>query len=311
MKNDLLATINDIRGNTSIATVDEASIKAGVILRMLSVLGWNTFNIEEVRPEYTVGTRRVDLSLRLHDMNKVFIEAKRPNECLEIHQEQLLEYSFKQGVRLAVLTNGITWWFYLPLTEGSWDERRFFSADLLEQEPESIAERFIELLSKANVMSGNAVKNAEHLYTSKQRQTALRDALPRAWSKLIDEPDDLIVELLSDTAEKISGFRPETDDVRNYIRESCNPGKKEVATADTGIRTRPRHGVVHRSPGVENAIGELYTNKRVISFSLFGKHYTPKNWKELWILVATEVKHSKEILGLFGYSDNSIHIDAA
>ncbi|MCF6177094.1 MAG: hypothetical protein L3J71_15155 [Victivallaceae bacterium] len=243
MKNNIVTVIHEIRGNQLIRTVDEASIKQGVILRILSVLDWNTFDTEEVKPEYTVDKKRVDLSLRVHNTNKVFIEAKRPNVDLENHQKQLLQYSFDHGVRLAILTNGVTWWFYLPLTEGSWEERRFYSADLFEQEPESIAERFMELLSKENVISGNAAKNAEHLYTSKQRRTALKNALPRAWSKITSEPDDLLVELLSDTAEKISGFRPEMDDVKKYIRESISLNRNIATPYESGAvssnRSRP------------------------------------------------------------------------
>jgi hypothetical protein len=32
---------------------------------------------------------------------------------------KLLNYSFQEGVKLAILTNGIAWWFYLPRHEGS------------------------------------------------------------------------------------------------------------------------------------------------------------------------------------------------
>ena len=92
MKNNIVTVIHEIRGNQLIRTVDEASIKAGVILRILSILGWNTFDIDEVKPECTIESRRVDLSLRVHNTNKVFIEAMRPNEILENHQKQLLQY---------------------------------------------------------------------------------------------------------------------------------------------------------------------------------------------------------------------------
>ena len=166
MKEKLISEINKVRNNRSILLLDEASIKIGVVQHLLYLLEWNPFDVEEVKPEYTVQSKRVDFSLRINSMNKVFIEVKRPNENLEQHQQQLLEYSFIEGVKLAILTNGITWWFYLPLNEGSWEQRRFFTADFPEQEPASIADRFIDLLSKENVGSGNAVKNAEHLYTS-------------------------------------------------------------------------------------------------------------------------------------------------
>ena len=120
MNSELAAAIQEIRGNRALVSIDEACTKAGVVLRLLSTLGWNPFNVEEVKPEFTLGAKRVDYSLRIANTNKVFFEVKRIGENLEPHQEQLLGYSFQQGVRLAVLTNGATWWFYLPLNEGAW-----------------------------------------------------------------------------------------------------------------------------------------------------------------------------------------------
>jgi hypothetical protein len=223
MKENLLKAIKEIRGDSSLPMLDEASIKSGVVLRLLSLLGWNPFDVSEVKPEYTVESKRVDFSLRMHGTNKAFIEVKRPNEDLESHQEQLLGYSFREGVRIAILTNGLTWWFYLPLNEGSWEQRRFFTADFAEQPPESIAERIISLLSKPNIASGDAVRNAEDLYRSRQRKDILRQALPKAWHKLINDPDDLLVDLLIETTERLSGFRPEAVDVQKFLEGISHP----------------------------------------------------------------------------------------
>lgn len=99
MKDRLLSAISEIRNNKSIIISDEASIKSGVLLRLLSILGWNPFDVNEVKPEYSVESKRVDFSLRINSTNKVFIEVKRPNENLEAHQEQLLNYSFREGVK--------------------------------------------------------------------------------------------------------------------------------------------------------------------------------------------------------------------
>ena len=60
MKERLVSTINEIRNNRSISMLDEASIKSGVILKLLSLLGWDPFDIDEVKPEYTVESKRVD-----------------------------------------------------------------------------------------------------------------------------------------------------------------------------------------------------------------------------------------------------------
>lgn len=133
----------------------------------MQCLGWNPFNIEEVYPEYSVGSKKVDYTLRYNGKNKVFIEAKKVNEDLEKYQEQLLSYSFQEGVKLAVLTNGISWWFYLPLREGSWEKRKFYTIEIYDQVSKDIIKKFEELLSKENVISDKTIENAENLYNIK------------------------------------------------------------------------------------------------------------------------------------------------
>ena len=88
------AVIKPIRG-VSLVSLDESATKQGVVLRLLSLAGWDAFHVSEFVPEYTVGSRRVGPS------NAVFIEVKRPGENLEEHQRQILVYCFQQGVRLA------------------------------------------------------------------------------------------------------------------------------------------------------------------------------------------------------------------
>jgi predicted type IV restriction endonuclease len=292
MKDKLVSTINEIRSNKSIIISDEASIKSGVVLRLLSVIGWNPFDVNEVKPEYSVESKRVDFSLRINGTNKVFIEVKRPNENLESHQEQLLGYSFREGVKQAILTNGITWWFYLPLNEGSWEQRRFFTADFLQQDQTAIAEKLIDLLSRENVVSGDALKNAEHLYKGRQKKNILRDALPKAWYKILNDPDDLLVELLIETAEKISGFRPEIEEVEKFIADIQKSPIGKPEPSPPPIQQVP---VPTRRKSTTYPIGS-FINKRIKSFQLLGKTYHPRTWKELIVLVSEEMyrRHSAE-----------------
>ena len=82
MKDKVISFIESLKSDRRIETFDEAATKQAIVLRLLSLLGWNTFNISEVTPEYSVGTKRVDYSLRINNSNKVFIEVKRFNEDL-------------------------------------------------------------------------------------------------------------------------------------------------------------------------------------------------------------------------------------
>ena len=155
--------VEQIKNAASFSSMDESATKQGVVLRLLSIAGWDTFDISQVVPEYTVGTKRVDYALRPGTPNAVFIEVKRPGENLERHQQQLLEYCFQEGVNLAVLTDGRTWWLYLPLQAGSWEQRKFLTIDLEVQESAIVGRRFLEYLSPEVVGSGQSVSDAEAL----------------------------------------------------------------------------------------------------------------------------------------------------
>ena len=279
MQQELTDVVLDIRGNRDLLTADEASIKAGVVLRLLRVLGWDPFNIREITPEYAVGGRRVDFALRVLGANKVFVEVKRPREDLESHQEQLLSYSFTEGVKLAVLTNGMTWWLYLPLSEGSWEQRRFYTVDLLEQEPADVAKRLVEFLSKNRIVSGEAVQTAEHVYTSRQKKSTVHDAIPKAWHKLLTDPDDLFVELLIETTEKLCGFRPELAEIEEFLKV-LSAGQSAIPSQPSSMApafrrsqvANPRDFVSPFRPSSEID----FIGKKIEHFALFGKTYYPK-----------------------------------
>ena len=212
------AFIVDLRANPRLASFDEAATKQGVVLPILHMLGWNTYNIEEVTPEYSIESRRVDYALRLNRNVEFFIEAKNAGESLESHQEQLLEYSFRAGAELAALTNGITWWFYLPTKRGDWKTRKFYTIDIVQQEPDHAAQKFVELLSKENVQSKKAVQFAESIYRGQVKKRTIEAALPDAWNRIIGEPHSSLVQLLAETTEKACGFKPEPDKVKDFLR---------------------------------------------------------------------------------------------
>ena len=176
--------IKEIRNDHSIATWDEAQVKLKVILRILSLLDWDIYR--EIDPEYDVETRKVDYALQINGGNKLFIEAKRPKKNLENYQKQLLEYCFKEGVELAILTNGIEWWFYLPLQKGAWNDRKFYTINILEHEIENIIGKFDLLLSRKNVASGKAVQHAESILKSRPKRPDIKS--PRKTNNQREKP---------------------------------------------------------------------------------------------------------------------------
>lgn len=277
--------ISKVQSDERIQFLDEASTKQGVVLRLLSILGWDTFDIEEVKPEYSVSGRRVDYSLRIHRINKVFIEVKKVGEELERHQEQLLNYSFQEGVKLAVLNNGITWWFYLPLHEGSWDQRKFYTIDILQQELDDVANKFESLLSRSNVESGNSIVNAEELYKSRQKKNILRMNLPKAWNKIISEPDELLIDLINENLEKISGFKADNDQIEQFLSKYYI----QFQVTEQPIMPLPTIPPAPRQPQIGKV--DNYTGKSISAFSFRNQKYNIHSWKELLINVTVAIKN--------------------
>lgn len=214
---DITDAIESIKAIKHASSYDEITTKQTIILHVFQALGWDIFNRKEVIPEYAVERRRVDYSLQIQGKNMVFVEVKKPSEDLEKHEEQLLDYSFRQGIKLAILTNGISWWFYLPTLGEKWTKRKFYAINIYEQDIDIISSRFIELLEKENVASGKALENAEKIHANKRKKETIKKTLPNAWNKLIEEPDPLLIDLVAETTEKICGFRPSQRELTYFL----------------------------------------------------------------------------------------------
>ena len=147
----------------------EAQIRQAIIRPILRGLGWNLDDPYEVWPEYPIpkparGDWKVDYALLTDKKLKIFIEVKEGNKQLGSYDEnQLLKYACKCHVEIAILTNGATWWFYLPFYKGSWEPRKFETVGLDKQDKEEIVQKLVAFLGKENMRSGKAVQNAKDL----------------------------------------------------------------------------------------------------------------------------------------------------
>lgn len=224
MLEEITKFVENLKSNLRLLTYGEEATKQSIILPLLNLLGWNVFNIEEVSPEFSVENGRVDYSLRLNNTNEVFIEVKKASEDLDKiqYQEQLLNYSFRHGVELAILTNGLTWWFYIPKEKGDWRARKFYSIDITQQQSVDIAQKFVDLISKSNVQMGKALQNAKTLYEEKVKKKIFEKTLTESWNKIISDPESLLLDLLAETTEKLCGFKPDIDEVFRFIERYQN-----------------------------------------------------------------------------------------
>ena len=111
MSDELLGFIQEVKKDKRYESFDAASIKQGVVLKILSFMGWDPFNMEEIHPEYDVKGGKVDFALRHENTSKVFIQVKKGVKNFKKHQGPLTDWAVQEGVKLAILTNGVTWRF--------------------------------------------------------------------------------------------------------------------------------------------------------------------------------------------------------
>jgi hypothetical protein len=242
MPESLEDLLNRLAKDKTLSQSVEEAVRQGVILPILAQLGWNVYNIYEVIPEFPVENTRVDYCLKIGEKKAVFLEVKRVSEDLERHEKQLLEYSFADGVDIAVLTNGLLWWFYLPLSGGNWQQRKFFTIDIQQQKPEDAAQHFLSFLNREAIESGTALQRARYLQASREKDRLIKKTIPQAWDQLFQKPDDRLVELLSDLVESMCGHRPDPPLIKNYVLEKLSETKQEPSiiypAPATGSRKR-------------------------------------------------------------------------
>jgi hypothetical protein len=289
---------------------NEASISQGIVMRLLSRLGWPIYDTSVVIPEFSLEGRRVDFAL-CHPHNKpiVFVEVKQPGET-GTAERQLFEYAFHMGVPMVVLTTGQEWHFYLPAERGDYGERRVYGLDLVQrdvQESEHVLRRYLEY---SEVTSGVAIENARHDYQNVARTREVRRSIPEAWQSLLSEPDELLLELLSDKTEAICGFRPDLDVVVAFLRRFHTNPEREIA------HSAPLRPTANRTQTSEKSISSGYAPKfqttsaiarsgprggtSIRGVTLLGNHYETRNGRDaLQLVLSTLASRDRQFFERF------------
>lgn len=232
MEKQITSFFETLKTNKKLSSFDKASTKQAIVIRLLSLLGWDIFNVEEVKPDHSVKSSLIDFALRSSNIDMVYLGVEKVGSDLKRCQKDLLGSALNEGVKLAVLTDGVIWWFYLSFSEGAFEQKRFFSLDLLKQPPKDSAARIIELLEKENVSKGKALKVAESIQTKRQRKL-IQKSMGKAWNRIITEPHETLVSLFSETVEKLCGYKPDKKMVTEFLTELGQAGTVQEDTDQT------------------------------------------------------------------------------
>ena len=232
---------------------NESSISQGIVLPILRELNWDTDDTRVVRPERPVGKNKVDsgrTDFALCDDSdnpKVFIEVKklgglRGEAAKTKAEKQILEYAFiavgrpeSPPPRIVVLTDGVTWSFYLlAKAEGG---RRFgielvLELDVLEQSPQESSEILQRYLEKSRVVLGEAIETARvFLFLEKYSEDE-----PAMWGKMVDEAITNLVRASNFLAGEIKS-KSAQDNIVDYFHSLL---REKISPSPSGITAQGR-----------------------------------------------------------------------
>jgi len=285
-------SINDLKNNSDkYYSYNEANTKSAVIERILFDLNWNTYDANEVHHEDSTGKGPVDYSLRLGGKTKIFIEAKRVNENLEKHEEQLLNYCFGKSVDLAILTNGFSWWFYLPLhTEVIWQERKFCSIEIKKQETEDIVNNFEKLLEKENVGPDKSLNNARNIFNEKKRKAITKTKIPEAWVNLLNKPNEKLIDLLSNLVNEISGYAPDEIDVIEFLNNQIKtPSQNLNISIENKQLKQMQNNHYSEEKEINCEYGGNVTNTEPVLCIFRNEKFSPDTWRGLYVELLNKI----------------------
>lgn len=104
---------------------------------------------------------------------------------------------------MALLTDGQEWGFYLPTERGTYEDRRVYKLDLLERTTEECCQVLIRYLAHDRVKRQEAIADARKDYESASRERIAADTLVSAWQKLVEEPDGLLIDILTEKTQAL------------------------------------------------------------------------------------------------------------
>ena len=127
---------------------NEEAAKQALVLPFIRALGYDVFDLSEVKPEFTADfgsavLKKADYAIMHNGKPAILFECKQITATLEGGpHSQLMGYFAATPARIGILTNGIMYKFFSDLDEpNKMDEAPFFELDLM-----NVGERSIENL---------------------------------------------------------------------------------------------------------------------------------------------------------------------
>ncbi|MBU2436521.1 MAG: hypothetical protein KKE55_02345 [Candidatus Omnitrophica bacterium] len=238
--NEALASIVEkIKKFRSLYEQNEMAVRDQIVNPILRNLEWNPKNPEGVRPNVSTEEGVPDYSLIKNGKKILFVEAKKLGVDIEQREviRQLAKYSFGEGTKYGVLTNGAVWVLIRSFEEGTTvTERIVWKTDLENEELPAVL-RKITTISKTNI------EHIENLVKKVQ-------ILDEIWQSLLDEPEEMIKGLMPVVKSIISQGYPDyqfedteiEDLLKERVKEIISGPSGEGTSSETSIESIPWRG---------------------------------------------------------------------
>lgn len=291
----IASVIESWKADPKLARLEEPLLRQAVGLRMLSLLGWDIFNVEEVQPDFRTGASTVAFALCLDGLPRILFEVRREEQDLETLHGALLEGARKTGAELVVHTDGRLWWAFLPGAGETVPEALLGRRDLTRDPAEQLAKELSALFSREQVATGSFLAVAGQRHRERRRARVL-EALPQAWGQLLAEPDPRLVALLSAATASRCGQAPEASWVVDFLRHraapEAPPGPESIFQRNfDGEEGDDRGGEETDTPadaGIRRRKPEFFSGQTVRAFSFRGKTVAVNSWEELLVRLCHE-----------------------
>lgn len=265
---------------------NEEHVKLSLVCRILSSLGWNIWDPEEVYAEYVPisyeDNKRVDFALFLFPRKPiVFIEVKtigKVSEDLQKVESQLRDYNRDNTALFSIITDGQTWRFYYSQTGGRFPEKCFKVIDFFDDDSDEIENIFKKFLSKDEILNERAKEEAEKYLRLTEKQKIMEELLPQAKKSILEPPYPNLIEALKELGTE-SGIGINEEEAADFCR---NVGTEISRPIQTSKHTIAENRDISTRDAVENFDPEDTPDLRFakLEYAKFGGN-SVNNWNEL------------------------------
>lgn len=253
-------------GNKSIG---EAGTKESFINPLISDLGWDIADFDEVKLEYkhTKKANPVDYALLIDMTPKLYIEAKQVGSDIDEYKwiAQVLTYSNMAGVKWALLTNGNHYKLFNTTAEAKVDEKLLY-------------EWRMKKLTEANV---DKVLNFLNLLTKEKLRD---DEIEKVWQNHFE------VNKVKKSLEKL--INDKEDSLLNLIKKKTKLQKANIVNSlnKLDIKIESSHLPDISIPTPEpKPVRNDFTGKIPERAKLFNEYFEVKTWRDLLVNTAEKL----------------------